>query len=234
MTNNYLKQLASLRWLAAAALGLSALSAQAMEDESIYSYTKIEAGTGKIRGQAGSSQSLSVDGWIGGDFNRLWYQFDGERAGGRIEAAELQLLYGRYIAPFWDAQVGLRHDARPGKRNYLTLGVRGLAPYAFDVDLKLFVRDDGKVSARTRFENDFLLTNRFVARPYVNVEWSASNVDATVRRGLYQADFGLQARYEFNRQFAPYVDVSRTFYPRAQSGGPRPATTVRAGLRVIF
>ena len=234
MTNNYPQQIASLRWLVAAALGLSALSAQAMEDESIYSYTRVEAGTGKICGQAGSSQSFNVDGWIGGDFNRLWYQFDGERAGGRTEAAELQLLYGRYIAPFWDAQVGLRRDERPGQRTYLAVGVRGLAPYAFDVDLKLFVRDDGKVSARTRFENDFLLTNRFIARPYINVEWSASNLDATVRRGPYQTDVGLQARYEFNRQFAPYVDVSRTFYPRAQSGGQRPATTVRAGLRLIF
>jgi len=53
MTNNYPQQIASLRWLVAAALGLSALSAQAMEDESIYSYTRVEAGTGKIRGQAG-------------------------------------------------------------------------------------------------------------------------------------------------------------------------------------
>ena len=100
--------------------------------------------------------------------------------------------------------------------------------------LKLFVRNDGKVSARTRFENDFLLTNRFIARPYINVEWSASNLDPTVRRGPYQTDVGLQARYEFNRRVAPYVDVSRTFYPRAQSGGQRPATTVRAGLRLIF
>lgn len=222
------------RWLAAAVLGLFAVSSQAMEDESIYSYTKVEAGTGKIRGQAGSSQSLSVDGWIGGDFNRLWYQFDGERTGGRTEASELQLLYGRYIAPFWDAQIGLRHDERPDRRDYLALGVRGLAPYAFDVDLKLFIRDDGKVFVRTRFENDFLLTNRFIVRPYANVEWSASNLDATVQTGPYQTDLGIQARYEFNRRFAPYVDLSRTFYPRAQSGGQQPSTLIRAGLRVIF
>ncbi|MCY1171723.1 Copper resistance protein B [compost metagenome] len=130
--------------------------------------------------------------------------------------------------------MGLRHDERPGQRDYLAVGVRGLAPYAFDVDLKLFVRNDGKVSARTRFEYDFLLTNRFIARPYINVEWSASNLNPTVRRGPYQADTGLQARYEFNRRVAPYVDVSRTFYPRAQSGGQRTATTVRAGLRMIF
>ncbi|MDP2380098.1 MAG: copper resistance protein B [Pseudohongiella sp.] len=232
--NNNLNPIASVRWLAAAVLGLSALSAQAVEDESIYSYTKVEAGTGKIRGQAGSSQSLSVDGWVGGDVNRLWYQFDAERSKGRTEAAEMQLLYGRYVAPFWDAQIGLRHDERPSRRDYLALGVRGLAPYSFDVDLKLFIRDDGKVSARTRFENDFLLTNRFILRPYANVEWSASNLDSTVRSGPYQVDIGVQARYEFNRRFAPYVDLSRTFYPLTQPGGQQPSTLVRAGLRVIF
>lgn len=234
MMNNHPKQIVSTRWLAAAVLGLSAVSAQAMEDESIYSYTKVEVGIGKISGEAGSSQSLNVDGWVGGDFNRLWYQFDVERAGGRTEAAELQLLYGRYIAPFWDAQVGLRHDERPGQRDYLSVGVRGLAPYAFDVDLKLFVRNDGKVFARTRLENDFLLTNRFIARPYFNVEWSASDLDETVRRGPYQFDVGLQVRYEFNRRFAPYAEVSRTLFPSAQSGGQQPSTTFRGGLRVIF
>lgn len=219
---------------AAMALSGLVLPAQAMEDESIYSYTRLEAGIGKTRGQGGTTQSLAVDGWVGGDFNRLWYQFDGERRGGRTQAGETQLLYGRYIAPFWDAQVGLRHDERPGRHDYLALGVRGLAPYALDVDLKLFVRDDGKLFARTRLENDFLLTNRFILRPFLNVEWSASNVDATVRGGPYQADIGVQARYEFNRRVAPFLDLSRTYYPRAQSGAAQPATTLRAGLRAIF
>ncbi len=215
-------------------LSTVALGAQAMEDESIYSYNLVEAGAGKVRGQAGSVQSLAIDGWVGGDFNRLWYSLDAERRGGRTEAAELQLLYGRYIAPFWDAQVGLRRDERPAGRDYLTLGVRGLAPYAFDVDLKLFVRDDGKVFARTRFENEFLLTNRFIVTPSLGVEWSASDIDATVRRGAYQADLGVQARYEFNRRIAPYLGLSRTFYPRAQSGGEVAATQWRAGMRVLF
>ena len=192
-------------------LAAAAFAAQAMEDESIHSYTLIEAGAGKVLGQSGSVQSLAVDGWVGGDFNRLWYQMDAERRGGRTEAVELQLLYGRYIVPFWDAQIGLRRDERPNRRSYLTLGVRGLAPYAFDVDLKLFVRDDGKVFARTRFENDFLLTNRFIVTPSLGLEWSASDVDATVRRGPYQADLGVRARCEFNRRVAPYLSRLRTF-----------------------
>jgi len=225
---------AALRRAGGVLLATVALGAQAMEDESIYSYTLIEADAGKVRGQSGSAQSLAIDGWVGGDFNRLWYQLDTERRGGRTEAAELQLLYGRYIAPFWDAQIGLRRDERPDGRDYLTLGVRGLAPYAFDIDLKLFVRDDGKVFARTRFENEFLITNRFIVTPSVGLEWSASDIDATVRRGAYQADLGVQARYEFNRRVAPYLSLSRTFYPRAQSGGETAATQWRAGLRLLF
>ncbi|PZP91390.1 MAG: copper-binding protein [Variovorax paradoxus] len=215
-------------------LAASTLSAQAMEDESIYSYTRVEAGAAKVRGQPGSAATLGVDGWVGGDFNRLWYQLDAERRGGRTEAAELQLLYGRYIAPFWDAQIGLRRDQRPDTRDYLALGVRGLAPYAFDVDLKLFVRDDGKLSARVRVENDFLLTNRFIVTPSVGAEWSASDIDATVRRGVYQADLGVQARYEFNRRVAPYVGLSRTVYMRTKPGGESAATLWQVGLRLVF
>lgn len=215
-------------------LSTAALGAQAMEDESIYSYTLIETGAGKTRGQPGSVQSLAIDGWVGGDFNRLWYQFDAERRGGRTETAELQLLYGRYIMQFWDAQIGLRRDERPDGRDYLALGVRGLAPYAFDIDLKLFVRDDGKVFARTRFENAFLITNRFIVTPSLGLEWSTSNVDSTVRRGAYQADLGAQVRYEFTRRVAPYVSLSRTLYPRAKTGGDSATTQFQAGLRLLF
>lgn len=216
-------------WLCAAAAGASA-----MEDESIFSATRVTVDTGKVRGQAGSVQSIGIDGWVGGDINRLWYQYDGERSGGRTATSELQLLYGRYLAPFWDGQIGLRRDERPDGRSYLALGGRGLAPYAFDVDLKLYVRDDGKLFARTLAETDFLLTNRFIVTPSLGIEWSASNVDATIRSGPYQADVGLRARYEFNRRIAPFVDVSRTFYPRAADGGESASTQVRGGLRLLF
>ena len=102
---------AALRRAGGALLATVALGAQAMEDESIYSYTLIEADAGKVRGQSGSAQSLAIDGWVGGDFNRLWYQLDTERRGGRTEAAELQLLYGRYIG----AVLGRADRPAPGR-----------------------------------------------------------------------------------------------------------------------
>lgn len=219
---------------AAAAAGFVSGAARAAEGDPVYSYTKVEADSGKVRRSPGSVQKLNVDGWIGGDFNRFWFLFDGERKGGRTERTELQAMYGRYVAPFWDFQVGLRLDSQPNSRTYGVIGLRGLAPYSFDVDLKLFVRDNGKLLARARFENDFLITNRFIARPYVNAEWSGANIDNTVRTGLYQIDLGIQARYEFNRRIAPYVDLGRSFYPRATGGADKAATRLSAGLRVIF
>lgn len=217
-----------------AGLGATAPSLAA-EDDSIYSYTLIEADTGKIRNQPGSLQTLGAEGWIGGDFNRFWWRFNGDRRQGRTEAVEMQALYSRYIAPFWDLQGGIRHDAKPVSENYAVIGLRGLAPYSFDVDLQAFIRSDGKMLARTRFENDFLITNRFIVRPFVNGEWSASNLSAEVRSGLYRADLGVQVRYEFTRKVAPYVELSRTFYPRAQGGSGLGATTeLRAGMRLIF
>ena len=225
-----------LTGIAACLAGLISVSpSMAAEDESIYSYTLIEADTGKARKQLGTIQTLGAEGWIGGDFNRFWWRFNGERSQGRTEVVETQALYSRYIAPFWDLQAGIRHDSKPSSENYAVIGLRGLAPYAFDVDLRAFIRSDGKLLARTRFENDFLITNRFILRPFVNGEWSASNLSAEIRSGLYRADIGVQARYEFSRKVAPYIELSRTFYPRAQSGSGAQATTeLRAGMRLIF
>ena len=55
-------------------------------------------------------------GWYGGDYNRLWLKTEGEwrTTGERGGEAEIQALYGRLIAPFWDFQVGLRYDQFSG------------------------------------------------------------------------------------------------------------------------
>ena len=47
-----------------------------------------------------------AEGWMGRDLNKLWIKTDGEYIDGRNEEAELQALYSRAVAPFWDIQVG--------------------------------------------------------------------------------------------------------------------------------
>lgn len=217
------------------ALLLSLPSVGWAEGDPVYSYTRIELDTGKAGKQPGSQQTLKSEGWIGGDFNRFWWRAEAERSRGRTETSEVQALYSRYVAPFWDLQGGIRHDLRPSSENYAVIGLRGLAPYSFDVDLQAFVRSDGKLLARARFENDFLITNRLIARPFVYGQWSASNLGAKVRSGLYRAEAGIQVRYEITRKVAPYIEVSRSFYPGAAAGsGLRPTNEVRVGMRLIF
>lgn len=80
-------------------------------------------------------------GWIGGDYNRLWIKTEGDLnlSRGHGVQGDLQLLYGRLIAPFWDFQAGVRFNEimgprRPSKtRTYAVVGFQGLAPGNFDV-----------------------------------------------------------------------------------------------------
>ena len=95
---------------------------------------------------------FNTAGWVGGDYNRIWIYTEGTKPYNRkLEDIDLQLLYGRLIAPFWDIQVGLRHS-RPRSegpsRTSAVFGFQGLAPYRFAVQAAAFVSERGDVSAR--------------------------------------------------------------------------------------
>jgi copper resistance protein B len=77
----------------------------------------------------------------GGDINKLWLKTEGEGAFGEaVEGAEVQALWSRAIDPWFDLQLGVRHDFRPDpERTHLVVGVQGLAPYWFEVDTAAFV-----------------------------------------------------------------------------------------------
>ena len=49
-------------------------------------------------------------GWVGGDYHRLWVNAEGNRTStGSWDDTDVQILYGRLIAPFWDLQGGIRY-----------------------------------------------------------------------------------------------------------------------------
>jgi copper resistance protein B len=213
---------------AALLAGLS-VAAHAMDHEQTYSYTRAEATLGNA-----NQQSLLLDGWVGGDKDRLWWQGDAAWQSGNVSGSGLGAWYGHYFAPFWDAQIGVRSEGSPNSANYFSIGVRGLAPYQYDTDLKLDVRSDGKWFVRSRFEQELLMSNQFILLPWLAADVSGEDIDATVRAGLYRTDIGLQARYEFTRKFAPFLEVSRTMYLHALVNGEQNATLYMAGLRFIF
>lgn len=66
--------------------------------------------------------------WIGTDMNKLWLRSEGERVDGKTENADLEVLYGRSFARWWDAVAGVRHDFQPGgSQDFAAIGVMGVA-----------------------------------------------------------------------------------------------------------
>lgn len=179
------------------------------------------------------------EGWIGGDDEKAWLKTEGEWSDGELEDAEVQLLYSRAIAPFWDAQIGIRHDLRPDPANYLALSFNGLTPYFFESGLSAFISDDGDVSLRADLSYDLLITQRLIAEPYLEANFYAQDVpELEVGAGLSDIDAGLRIRYEVRRKFAPYIDLNYTglvgeTHNIAKANGHNPDNfALRVGLRV--
>ncbi len=152
-----------------------------------------------------------AQGWIGGDYNKLWLKTEGEgpMRGGSPEDTEFQALYNRTITPFWSAQAGLRYDVNPNPdRGFAVFGLQGLAPYWFESDTALFVSEDGDVSFRGEFEYELLLTQRLILQPRAEINASAQDVpEYGLGSGLNNTEMGIRLRYEIKREFAPYIGV---------------------------
>jgi len=200
------------------ALALSAVSAGAGSAQIIDQATYTYMGLDELEYAPGLSErpmSFSGEFWHGGDYNRLWVKADGEGStSADVGELELQALYGRFVAPFWDAQIGLRLDTEYEEgetdlRAHLALGLQGLAPYWFEVEPVLFVSQDGDVSARLDASYELLFTQRWILEPELEVGAAVQNVpEWGTGRGLSDLGLGVRLRYEIVREFAPYVGVS--------------------------
>jgi copper resistance protein B len=152
-------------------------------------------------------------GYYGGPTSRLWFKSEGEGEFGRaIEDAEVQALYARAIAPFWDLQAGVRQDVAGDKTTHAVIGVQGLAPYFFEVDAAMFVSHRGDITARIEAELDQRITRRLILQPRVEVNLSAQNVPRLgVGAGIDNVEAGVRLRYEVTREFAPYVGIEQSW-----------------------
>jgi copper resistance protein B len=183
------------------------------------------------------------EGWFGGDIDRFVVKTEGEgtfREG--VDSAEVQALYSRALDPYWNLQLGLRHDFAPGPdRSYAALGVKGLAPYWFETEAALFLSDKGDLIARIEGYYDQRLTRRLVLQPRAELNFAAQDVPGNrIGAGLSDAELGLRLRYEIRREFAPYVGLSwerrighAARFARAAGESAR-ATGFVAGVRFWF
>lgn len=173
-----------------------------------------------------NNNSIDLDGWIGGDFNKLWLKGEGEFDGASFEHGELIALYSKNIATFWDLQIGLRHDfatKAEKSNNYLALGFNGLAPYFFETEAHMFVGENGNLSARFHQSNEILITNRLITEPNLEIAFGQDQKSSL--------ELGLQTRYEFSRKIAPFVEANYL----ARSGRiEKSEKSIALGVRFLF
>ena len=208
------------------------------EAMSPFHYARLETDIGNDKGEAASRWDF--DGWVGGDTNKFWVKSEGEIKGSNTVKSEFQGLYSRNVADFWDAQVGIRQDVEPHANSYLVLGVEGLAPYYFETEAHIFISDHGDFSARIKERNDLLITQQLITQPYAELNlYANSDQERYIGSGI-NATVGVQTRYEFTRQFAPYVDLRyEDKYGEAATQAERAGDDARSfvasvGLRLIF
>jgi len=198
-------------WVAIA-LATAFSGAQAMtEDDPFVSQVIIDQL--ETRSAEGSNPLvLEADAWFGYDLHKLWLKADVEKVGSEIEESEFQALYSRAIDPYWDLQIGWRHNTKPQpSRDWLALGFKGLAPYWIETDAALFIGKNNQVNARLTFEHEMLFTQQLVLIPELSMNlFSKQDAAAEVGSGLSDMSFGLRLGYEIKREFAPYVGVNWT------------------------
>jgi copper resistance protein B len=154
--------------------------------------------------------AYNLDGWVGGDYTRLWFTARGEHGREGEGAVEARLLYSKLVSPFWEFQFGGRLDALYGEgdetRSLLAIGFMGLAPYWFEIESFLYLSAQGDVSARFEAGYDLPFSQRLILEPEVTVDLAVQEVpEFGVGSGLSALEAGARLRYEIIREFAPYV-----------------------------
>lgn len=181
-------------------------------------------------------------GYYGGPTRRFWFKSEGSaEIGEAADDFEVQALYSLAISPFFDIQAGLRQDFSGPNSTYAVLGIHGLAPYLVEVDATAFVSNHGNFTARFEIEYDQRITQRLIFQPRAEVNLAAQDVRSLgIGAGVDTLEIGGRLRYEFSREFAPYVGIEQSWrigsgVDFARSRGEKvSAGYVVAGVRFWF
>ena len=180
--------------------------------------------------------------WIGTDKNRALLRAEGERADGSTTENRLELLWLRPVSAYWDLVAGVRMDTEPeSTRNYVGIGLQGLAPQWIEVEATVWAGESGQTAATLKLEYELLLSNRLILTPTVETDiYGEDDEENEIGDGVSAVKAGLRLRYEIRREFAPYVGVEWTGkfgdtadIARANDDAVRDAHLV-AGLRCWF
>ncbi len=222
-----------------------------VNDEAHHLFTLFDVLEYRPQTAGGSSTSdyrWDVEGWYGGDYNRVWFKSEGQR-GTAFKAdydVDFQLLYGRFIQKYYDFQIGPRVETQTFRgrnvtRGFGVIGIEGIVPYNYALEATAFIDQNGAVSARLTLTKDLLLTERLILQTRLETNAAIQRVEEfTTGSGLNNLEFGVRLRYEIRREFAPYIGISldRSFGETAtlvrQDGGNPSQIRFALGVRAWF
>jgi copper resistance protein B len=194
------------------------------------------------RGRSNGGLSWENTTWIGGDINRLWLRVEGEAERGRVEHASGELLWGRSVSRWWDVVAGISHD-RPGPaaRTWAAIGLQGLAPQWFEVEVTGYVGPGGRTRLRAEVEYEVLITNRWILQPLIEADlYGKADPARGIGAGLSSLETGARLRYVISPELAPYIGLTweRALFGTAdlaRAHGDRPGRTrFTVGVRAWF
>lgn len=189
-----------------------------------------------------------ITSWYGGDYNRLWLEAEGNHNlnSNEGEIEKLDILFGKWIRPFWDGRVGLGYIGKYGNNNDfgrsgLVLSLKGLAPYMFETDFNIKLLTTGELLADLELEYSILLTQRLILQPKFSTLYSSKNIEKMhIGSGINKLNFSLRLLYEIKREFAPYIEVNYTKFLGntkeffKEETGKDGETDIYLGLRIWF
>ena len=213
----------------------------AVHDTAVHSFWLID----RLEGwgaDEGTGLGWELTNWTGTDLTRVWLRSEGEHVDGTMESANLEVLYGRAVARWWDLVAGIRHDFGEGpSQTFAAIGIQGLAPQRFELDATAYFGQSGQTAAQLEAEYDILFTNRLILQWQAAAEFYGQDDSRRgIGSGLSTVEVGLRLRYEFRREFAPYIGVAweraygGTADHRTLLGDDVDDTRLVAGVRIWF
>ncbi|MGO2291529.1 MAG: copper resistance protein B [Pseudoalteromonas sp.] len=153
---------------------------------------------------------FDLQAWYGTTFDRLVVKTEGDFSEGSLEENQTDILWGHAVSAYWDTQAGVRLDYnKEGEnRQWLAFGLQGLAPYWFELDMTAYVGERGSTAFTLEAEYELLLTQKLIIQPRAEITlYGKNDKQNELGSGLSSSAIGFRVRYEFTRQFAPYIGV---------------------------
>ncbi|MDU7564483.1 MAG: copper resistance protein B, partial [Acinetobacter baumannii] len=158
---------------------------------------------------------------------------------------DVSALYSRNVAPFWDVQAGVRYSEDKNNSNSDRvdgiIGVLGLAPYFFETQAYLYGGENNFWGASLEVERDFLLTQKLITQPYLEVDTVFSdNSNYAAKSGLSELKTGIKTRYEVTKRIRPFVDIAYQYEKGQKATTMQEATESEkgwkygAGIELVF